>query len=242
MHFSHVLTSAALVCVLLALTSFGHALADGPAGDWEPQWFLTDHPLGDVHDAGDGQSWPMYEMIRGDSSLPEGDVGLAPGESVIWRADRSTPQLAPFGSGEWTAKIMLRQEPCEGDMLYVHLGYILGNDSNGLEFTPKGSAQLYKTTGRDHLWWFEVTIEPDVFEVPAGGWLALKVVNETCLDRLEVRTGQSCSWIKPRHDPTYPVPELDAIAFFGVGLAFLGGYVVLKRKVGRRDGTSSPTS
>jgi hypothetical protein len=131
---------------------------------------------------------------------------------------------------------MLREEPCAGDTFQVYLGYLLESDSNGLEFTPEGSAELYKTTGRDRLWWFEVTIDPEEFSVPAGGWLAFKIVNETCRDPLRVRTGQSCGWVKPPHDPSYPVPELNAFALFALGLAGLAGYIVVRRNVGRGRG------
>ena len=225
------LICAVIICVLLPLTSVGNALADGKSGYWEPQWFLTDRHVGEIGYGSDSQSLQLYEMVRGDSSLPEGSVGLEPGQSIIWRADYSTPAQAPFGSKEWHAKIMLLQAPCEGDMFHIYLGYLLANDSEGLEFTPMGSAGLQKKTGRDRLWWFEVRIAPDEFTVPAGGWLALKIVNETCLNRLEVRTGQSCGWIKPPHNPCYPVPELDGIVLFTVGLVCLAGYVVLRRNV-----------
>jgi len=66
--------------------------------------------------------------------------------------------------------------------------------------------------------------------VPAGGWLAFKVVNETSRDPLDLRTGQSDSWINGQGCPGYPVPELTAGILFGPGVLGLAGYVLLKRK------------
>jgi hypothetical protein len=178
----------------------------------------------------------MYEMLRGDSTLPEGDVYIPAGESCIWRADRPTPEPAAFGSDQWTAKIMLREAPCGGDDFHVYVGYILPGAVDGLEFTVRGTGEAYKVTGQGCIWWFEVNWAPGGLTVPAGGWLAFKVVNETRLDPLKVRTGQSDGWIKPQGCPSYPVPELTAGILFGSGVLGLAGYMLLNRKRLRVEG------
>jgi len=90
----------------------------------------------------------MYEMIRGNSTLPEADVGIPAGESSIWIADKSTPELAAFGSYQWIAKIMLRQAPCNGDNFHVYVGYILPGSGNSFDFTVMGTGEEYQVTGQ----------------------------------------------------------------------------------------------
>jgi len=223
--------SLCLILVIALLLASSHvAMADTALNDQEPQWFLTDELLGEAHDHGESHTWPLYEMVRGDSSLPEGAVAVPLGSCSIWMADYSTPQPAPFGNGAWNAKIMLSQAPCDGEELGVYLGYILPDGFGGLEFRATGSGEVYKVTGQGRIRWFEVTIDADEFTVPAGGWLAFKVVNETCLNPLEVRTGQSCGWVKPPDDPTYPVPELPGLVLLGIGLFGLAGWMGLRSR------------
>jgi hypothetical protein len=219
-----------ILAIALLLASLGVVMADTPLNESNPQWYLTDKLLGEAFDVGDGETWPLYEMVRGDDSLPEGAVAVPLGNCNIWMADHPTPEPAPFGDDMWTAKIMLSQAPCEGEELDVYLGYILPNQSGELEFTAAGGVETYEVVGGGRIWMFEVTVDGDEFTVPAGGWLAFKVVNETCWDPLEVWTGQSCGWIKPPNDPTYPVPELPALVLLGIGLFGLVGWIGLRSR------------
>lgn len=140
-------------------------------------------------------------MVSGNSTLPEADVGIPAGDFCIWIADKSTPRPAAFGSDQWMAKITLRQAPWSGDNFHVYVGCILPGVGNSFDFTVMDTGEEYQVTGQGLMRWFKVNWAWGGLIVPAGGWLAFKVVNETCRDPLKLRTGQSHSWIDGQDAP-----------------------------------------
>jgi LPXTG-motif cell wall-anchored protein len=64
----------------------------------------------------------------------------------------------------------------------------------------------------------------------AGDYLALRVFNSSSSTPYTVVTDGN-SWLSsPATDPGYPLPEMSALILLGIGLAGLGGYILVRRK------------
>jgi len=218
------LVAALVIASMLILLSIGSAFAV------PPKWFLTDTYIGSVIDG--AVTLDMYEMVWGGITATPSSVTIlpptaGPGNATVWRSDQQTPLLAPFGAGKWQAKIGVVEPPCPQDNFHIYLGYVIENPPGTFQFTSVARDESVSKQGQS--WNF--SINAPYFEVPANGWLALKVVNETCADPLEVRTGgPNQSTLDPPLKPTYPVPEILTLGLFSAGIVTLGGLMMLKRR------------
>ncbi len=92
-------------------------------------------------------------------------------------------------------------------------------------FQPFGGTPTITPIGNGFL---QVVIATGSVTVPNGDYLALRIVN-TGKNPHHILVGES-KLDTPPGDPGYPLPELASGALFGLGLAGLGAFILLRRR------------
>jgi hypothetical protein len=159
----------------------------------------------------------VYEMEKcagpGDDGQ-SGDVSIASGSSVIWRADEAAQCGVYFPPQTWSGRLSNFSTLGVTDYT-VDIGYC---DSDGSNFTSNG-----KTGDHDYFSgrgsYFH--IEANGFTVSSGKYLAFNVTGGS--SSMTVYTDGS-SFVKWPAAPENPVPELPTIVLTSVGLLVLAGY------------------
>jgi hypothetical protein len=202
------------------------------SAEFDAKWYLYDTTtIGTVYNH--GGPWPMYEMVRSIPPTVSGSMTVAPGDSCVWRADKSTPLPAPFGTGDWSAKLTIGGTLPPEEELEVYLGYIQGN-----LFTQTGTGTANRS-GNSMIYMINIEIDGGgSFTVPAGAYLALEVRNASS-SSFDVLTYDTHGWLKPPGEPTYPTPELSTIILMSSGLVALGGFFWFKRQRRASTGKAS---
>ena len=165
-------------------------------------------------------SWVMY---KGDETKPSGTVPVTDDSSEIWRADEAATTDVGFPAGDWTGHITF-DAASNDTTVRVYVG-----KWDGSSFWPSSGDEYDDVSGSS-----DFSISASSFDVPETKWLAFKTEDYDAVadsNSAVVSVGGNNSYVSsPSSDPGYPIPELPTIILIGVGLACLGGYLVLKRR------------
>lgn len=171
-------------------------------------------------------------MEKGLSSDQSGQVVIAAGQYQLWLADEPTLSDCTFPDGTfpedtWEVKLRVPYRSILDGDLDAEVGYY---DVDGDEFHDFATWDVIEARALFN--YYELQLQIDDATVPAGDYLALKVINnDTDPHTILMRdTWGNRSWVaSPLSDPGYPTPELPTVILMGVGLLGLLGYIGLKR-------------
>jgi hypothetical protein len=146
-----------------------------------------------------------------------GNVKFDRDEGHIWLTDQSAHGAVTFPSGcSWTL-LLKTGDDWLADMV-AEVGYW---DSSFHAFT---GTPAITAMGNGFL---QVVMSTSSVTVPDGAYLAVRIVN-TDNKPHHILVGES-KLDTPPGDPGYPLPELASGVLFGVGLAGLGAFVLVRR-------------
>ena len=168
-------------------------------------------------------------MYDGKNPVPVPSTDSMPlpgGISILWISDAVAESGYTFSEGHWEGKITFPDKLKNFDItkVTVQLGFY-----SGAIFT---SLQSYAFQSADETPWGAAFSLPDTasLSIPSGAYFALKVINGSDID-LTVNIGGDHTWIRtPPDHSNYPVPELAALALFGLGIAGLVTFIFIRRK------------
>jgi hypothetical protein len=177
--------------------------------------------------------WTNYIMFRsptGEALDAEEDktyIEVGNGNSVVWRSDEIAETTFIFGAGDWDGKITMNNHSSyDLNNITVRIGYV---DVNGFH-DDFGETTIANAKFGGNSWEIRYKFLASSFTVPKDCYLAFQLENGT--GRLiKVGVNFTQNWLKsPCDDPGYPTPELPTLAFLAIGLVFLGGYMIFRRR------------
>jgi len=171
------------------------------------------------------QKWYLYsngDYLMEKTGTPTSFVPIANNNSdATWLSDQSATTDVTFPSGAWTINLKTPidwSSTCSAQVGDYNTGTSTFTAFNGTKATgtySNGAITITITTGGT---------------VSAGDYLALRVFNSSSSTPYTVVTDGN-SWLSsPATDPGYPLPEMSALILLGIGLAGLGGYILVRRK------------
>jgi LPXTG-motif cell wall-anchored protein len=181
----------------------------GAAGS--KSWYLSDagHPV--VANALDmGTNIP----------LSTGNVNFNKESEHVWLADQAAQAAVTFPAGTWT--IVLKTGDDWYSDMQIQLGYWDGS------FNAFGGQTSSKISSVNGLITIEIQISFPSQTIDAGEYLGLRILN-VGKNPHHILTGES-RIDTPPSDPGYPLPEWTSAILLGLGLAGIGGFVLLRRK------------
>ena len=175
-------------------------------------------------DSDGGAVNPFKIMYRADKTQSSDSVTIPAGGEIFWLANEAAGDDVTFPTdGGWNITLITQEN--WGKAYTIEVG---AYDTNTATFT------LFDTTIVTQLSYtglvLMVKVENEDATVPIGDYLALKIENTDNSNNHTVITNGGSFLVSPITDPGYPLPELAAGILFGLGLAGLGGYVVVRRK------------
>lgn len=188
----------------------------------------TAPPQNGTFTVGSARAWYLHndtKMYKGNMSKPEDTLTILNGSSINWTANEAATVDVEFPADYWTGWLKLNTPFADTENFTVAVGSYNTTTSN---FTAAGTQNFsgdgFKTA-------FSLNISADKFTVPKDNHLALNVTNPPAGSAdLVIMTGGGNSFItSPETDPGYPVPELNSIILFSVGLLALAVYILRTR-------------
>jgi hypothetical protein len=197
-------------------------------------------------DQGTGAAVGSLQMLREYGNNSAGATGSVPinvGQSITWLADESARTDVAFPSGDWIITLTTGENWNSG-----RLSPLIGVEVG--EYRPAAAIDKYRhfATQSGASWLSKLKIvvataeedqnasSPD-FTVHKGNYLYVKITNldnRSGLSSHEISCDDGDSTLSsPESDPGYPVPELAAGVLFGLGLAGVGTFIVIRRKQGK---------
>jgi hypothetical protein len=211
--------SAALV-LLLVLAVPASAVVDPDA----QTWYLDSV----THSTGNG-----LVMEKEGSGAQSGsvDIGIGEDHALLWISNGS-PQdgdVAFSGGDYWV--INLKTSDWHSSCTAL-LGTV---DSNGENFDDfENLIPLKYRYSNAGILEIQLQTDPEDAIVPQYSYLALKVINTSTSTQTIDTLGVGSSYISaPDSDPVYPTPEIAAGVLFGLGLAGVGAFIMVRRKQGK---------
>jgi YVTN family beta-propeller protein len=169
-----------------------------------------------------GQKWYTGQQHLTKSLSEVGGSFLFPSVSTnqTWTSNVAATQNVTFGPGTWSILINTNSDN------WNNLNAEIGTSTGGTNFTAFSHGAADKSYSNGIL---TIRITTGNTNVTAGNYLALKITKPAGIEKTIATDGTSYILI-PTETPPWPVPELTAGLLFGLGLAGLGGVVVIKRR------------
>ncbi|HSW57027.1 MAG TPA: alkaline phosphatase [Dehalococcoidales bacterium] len=169
--------------------------------------------------------WNMDSTLAMErSGTQSGFVVMSQNDGNIWHTDQSAQIDVVFPAGDWVVE--LATQDWDGPIT-IQIGESDGTVFNPFHANPVSGVRVGNT--------ITFTISAGG-TVPKGQFLALKVVRGDGIGPSKVNTAGKSFLLTPDTDPGYPVPELSAGILLALGLAALGGYLLIRRKKTLRAG------
>ncbi len=190
----------------------------------------------------DVENPPFYEMIQ-DSSAPFGNVPVDMENDRTWIANQAVEGNYTYAAGTWTLTLYTNGnwnpvsrigvwDPQTG---FVETGYVV--NQSGTWIVAGKQVELYFNAG--------------ALTIPDGCYLALEVANanESAVNLngangveggsdFVVYTNSTdglSNLVPPNGEPSKPVPELPAVALLALGLAVIGGVVIIRNRISSKS-------
>jgi hypothetical protein len=149
-----------------------------------------------------------------DPNNSTGIVIIPAGQTVLFLSDRAAETPVTFPEGEWSVIIKTDSDWSGYCSLAIE------------ECTPPGGNLVANSESAFSM---SLTTYCQSFTVRYGYYIGIRITNQDVIDHSCFVDGGS--YIRaPQGEPSNPVPEVPAGMLFGIGLAGLSGFILIKKK------------